>query len=187
MTAPEQVMRLLTFSAGLSLLLCAAAVIAWPTSYWVILSRDFGGLGTRWVAESDHGWLVLWRLPPLTDAELLALRQRSFRAGGPQGIRFVQTTPGSQPMRDPSFGAGGRPTLRLVPSGGGSYQTLSGEGRISYGVVVLMTSVLPIVWAALAVRDHRRRTRVGLCPSCGYDLRGTPDRCPECGKVRTAA
>jgi predicted Zn-ribbon and HTH transcriptional regulator len=42
---------------------------------------------------------------------------------------------------------------------------------------------LPLV--ALSWRRHRARSRIrsGRCAACGYDLRGTPARCPECGAV----
>jgi hypothetical protein len=50
-----------------------------------------------------------------------------------------------------------------------------------------MAFTLPLV-ARLGVGAlRRRRTRFALarnlCVSCGYDLRATPDRCPECGTV----
>ena len=50
---------------------------------------------------------------------------------------------------------------------------------VPHYVLVLMFSMLPGVW--LFRRCFRRRP-VGFC-RCGYDLRQSPDRCPECGTV----
>jgi hypothetical protein len=52
------------------------------------------------------------------------------------------------------------------------------------GPLFLASLVIPAV--RLASRQvKKRRHRVGYRILCGYDLRATPDRCPECGAAPT--
>jgi hypothetical protein len=70
------------------------------------------------------------------------------------------------------------------------------DGRVGGRIAMVMSPhwlvlgivVLPIIvqFAVLQLR-RRRRMRRGLCPHCGYDLRGVAGRCPECGGPAPAA
>ena len=43
--------------------------------------------------------------------------------------------------------------------------------------------LLPVVGRAGLIGMRRRAWGPGCCAKCGYDLRATPERCPECGSV----
>jgi hypothetical protein len=53
---------------------------------------------------------------------------------------------------------------------------------LPYWAVAFASSALPAVWLLARLRKQRR-TAFQLCPHCRYDLRATPDRCPECGTI----
>jgi uncharacterized paraquat-inducible protein A len=62
--------------------------------------------------------------------------------------------------------------------------------RFGIGVnFVTMTGLISApVSIAMMVRAHRRqrsqqRLRDGHCPTCNYDLRHSPEQCPECGRA----
>jgi hypothetical protein len=61
---------------------------------------------------------------------------------------------------------------------------------IDFGVIILFASIWPaglaLQWTVIQLRERAFR-RIGHCANCGYDLRATPQRCPECGREAGAA
>jgi len=75
--------------------------------------------------------------------------------------------------------------VHLHPAQGGSFRLLA----IPMYPFVATTAALPIFWfrRRLYRREAARRSSAGLCARCGYDLRGSPGRCPECGVESSSA
>jgi hypothetical protein len=165
--------RLFTLCSIVSLLLCVAVVVLWVRSARTAdewhRSRGFEQV---WIS-SDRGYLGLHSIAADTST------------GGP----------GDPPKWYwwKNVGATGYyralPTWAALGVGYHIQTTQSWDGRVghirhwwtSYLNVCLLSAVLPALWVTRAVR--RRRHGENVCPSCGYDLRATPDRCPECGRA----
>ena len=55
---------------------------------------------------------------------------------------------------------------------------------VPWWYLALLACATPAQMLAKALwrqRRSERRRRSGRCLACGYDLRATPERCPECG------
>jgi hypothetical protein len=189
--------RLFNLAAALSLLLSLGIAVFWTRSYgggdWIHcrfdsrppdgswLTREFSMMSEQGGARFEYKWIVY-------------VDERAWRSGVGDFARWLW---------------GGVPRLATGKDDG--YRWVSEDGRmwggfgidgwkvgvesrwhgrlnrllLPYWSLCLLFAALPLTWARRAIRARitRSRQQTGLCPTCGYDLRATPDRCPECGEV----
>jgi hypothetical protein len=99
---------------------------------------------------------------------------RDLEAGG-VGWRIVWTGDMGEVIRVPITGAGRQWNWnKLVDGGSVSLSHIA--------LVPLAAALIALVHVRWLHARRRRLIDAGHCPSCGYDLRGTPNRCPECGR-----
>jgi hypothetical protein len=170
----------LRFFVLASALVCLAAVVMWVRSYRFAdyYGRSLGPVRVEF--DSAAGWPQM----------VLALdRVNNTDNDGWRSIR-ESPTPGQwahgwipRPNRFGFLFYAGR--TRGSPNGNWVHgNRFIGVVWMPYWCIAAVTALAPTT--AIAGRIFRRRRIVsGRCAKCGYDLRATPDRCPECGTIPT--
>ena len=161
--------RLINLLTALSLLLLVAVGALWVRSRWwydvVIVSS---GSRIYHVAPVSRGFYV---------GEFRGVTEE-YRRDHPVRSRWNRTPAGTSSLADdPSARIGlGFAAYRNAFSPPHPYASY-GALLVPYWAPVCLFALLP---AAAWVR-RARRFPSGSCPDCGYDLRASPERCPECG------
>ena len=160
---------------GILALFLAATTFAvrgiWRTD-WVTYA------GNSWTVTAaslgSSAWLTFWLDADVQNLGFLAAsepaRRGYFDGPGTNEIDWLGFSPSigrTKPSATSPFG-GNRPFARVI---------------IPHWMLATAAGVLPTCWMIRRYRGLRFGS--GRCRRCGYDLRATPDRCPECGLAPT--
>ena len=164
-----------TILSALSLLLCVAVVVVWVRSYWVEDYVSYGrrGIGT-WAAWSRSGRICFW-----SDRYEASVAAAGVVSRRPVGWN-VSATPVGIAERWPDGSDG---MLGFAYETGGLYT----QAAVSWWALAVTSGSAAAALGISGARRTRRRRGLGRCAACGYDLRATPDQCPECGAVPAKA
>jgi hypothetical protein len=165
---PAVTRRLVTLAAVASLLLCAATVVLWVRSYWKWEHIKASGGDDEIVLRSAEGILSL------THYHEPSLFTRARRLDWQDEYKT-------------RYDLGYRVRALWCFAAEHAQDGTDWKWRLSspHWFLALSFAILPALLLLPATRSRRSRG-ASLCPACGYDLRATPARCPECGAVPAA-
>lgn len=159
-----------------SLLLCVTATVLWVRSYTVASAfgyyteRRDDGMYHDYYFYSAHGQLSFTAFRQ--DSPSTALRNR---------LLGEWNSPLQAKTRPDEWRFAGFSHEQVIHLPMREWTTWG----VPYGFLVILTIAPPVAWIVHR-RRHRYRANAGLCATCGYDLRATPNRCPECGATSQA-
>ena len=175
--------RLLNVLTALSLLLCVVSTAAWVAAWQSLPPGHFTAAERVWEVRLGRGRLQFHSINDWRDPRTPSQKWSAFEGSGL-----------NIPRSDFDLSLLGG--LIAINSGPDFVTLKDGTNlwvrRVAFSsrlwVTAVLAALLPVTrFKAAAWRARGRRCMPGLCSSCGYDLRATPDLCPECGTASPPA
>lgn len=183
---PRVFHRALNCAAAFSLVLCFIVCMVWARSYWADEVITSNTPGQRLIIDAPRGAICVTRIRYASGFPNDGLSQEAFRL-------FHQSLP-PETLATDCDGQRGMIGFYTNASPVEAYSTPTDilQEPAKPPVIGHMRNVLVPCWFVVSITTwplwrrstwarRRRRMQPGHCASCGYDLRATPDRCPECG------